>query len=1083
MEGLQALNFGQQPTGEGGDTYRKAALKIQANFDLISKVMDMKADAGDSAESLADEMVARAKGDADTLAAANAYADAGDAKTTHDANAYADIADANRLNDAKAYADGQDAKLTTAANARMDAGDANVTKLANARMDASDAATLKSANDRADLNDANTLESAKAYAVAGDAAVAAAANDRMDMSDAKTLTSAKTYSDGVGSARLTDAKAYADAQDAKVTAEAHAYADGAQTKAVAQAKAYTDGQMSALIGGAPESMNTLKELADALADDSNFAATVTNDLAKKADTVDVDAKDADVLARAKAYTDAAPAAGVQRSYVDTGDANALASAKSYTDTVASGVLNPVEVASRGVVTGTGTTGALVASNGGGAGQTSLMLTREGAIDDQKCWEIIHDAAGKLALRAVNDDYSAAIEAFCIARAATGVVPTYMGLMQSGGRVLVGAGGDDGVNQLQVNGTVRAANYIINDQGTMASGLVGISNGANGPNIAFYGVDTAGAGAMIFSAGGSERMRLMSGGALLVGTSAAPAGPGTMQVGGSMSVYSVASDTIGSFSSTAYAGGLSIEASNGANTAKKNIVLNGWGGRVLVGSGSVDDGRTTFQVSGDTRTSGTNFCGVLSIQSTNDGGTGFATQYFTNPSYDAPRWSLYKENTAETGGNIGSNLAINYFDDDGKTQHQAMFFRRSTGTVSVTNRLTVGTTYDDGKNVLQVAGSVRVQAAVLSQGFDTGGANLRIAPPNPTKQRDVMLRNDGLNFYLLLADGSGSSVQWTPDRPFVVNMATGVVLVDDAGKGVGMGGDLTVKGNVSAKAVSTPSATIDTLTAKEVVTVTGSGQVGVLMKNSAANSGAGNAFKAFVGPGGYWNLAVIDPATGGAMSSNIAISGAGTQIALSPSDRSYVMDARSNITLNGAVSITQRLNLFQGDPLTGAHGELFLKRAGDGAGMFVRGWHNQDTAGIQFINNAYNAIVGSVDDVGNASLNGSVSVGGNLVFRNKGQINGDGNVFMAWRGRWLSDDMGKLDDAWNKANDAQVNRADRGAQCHQVDRIEWDYVGSVNSAIHSVVDVGDPWVVTGLRVNASTSGITAIWQRTSWLRNN
>ncbi|MFP3527192.1 hypothetical protein SB912_32345, partial [Pantoea sp. SIMBA_072] len=80
------------------------------------------------------------------------------------------------------------------------------------------------------------------------------------------------------------------------------------------------------------------------------------------------------------------------------------------------------------------------------------------------------------------------------------------------------------------------------------------------------------------------------------------------------------------------------------------------------------------------------------------------------------------------------------------------------------------------------------------------------------------------------------------------------------------------------------------------------------------------------------------------------------------------------------------------------------------------------------------------------------LGGKLTFQNGSTLNGDGNLFMTWRQRWLSDDMGKLDDAWSKANDAQVNRADRGAQCHQVDRIEWDYVGSVNSAIHSVVDV-------------------------------
>jgi len=46
--------------------------------------------------------------------------------------------------------------------------------------------------------------------------------------------------------------------------------------------AYTDAAITALIGGAPVALNTLNELAAALADDENFASTVTNALALKA---------------------------------------------------------------------------------------------------------------------------------------------------------------------------------------------------------------------------------------------------------------------------------------------------------------------------------------------------------------------------------------------------------------------------------------------------------------------------------------------------------------------------------------------------------------------------------------------------------------------------------------------------------------------------------------------------------------------------------------------------------------------------------------------------------------------------------
>jgi hypothetical protein len=49
--------------------------------------------------------------------------------------------------------------------------------------------------------------------------------------------------------------------------------------AVNAAKSYTDSQVAALINSAPDVLNTLKELSDALAADPNFATTVANGLA------------------------------------------------------------------------------------------------------------------------------------------------------------------------------------------------------------------------------------------------------------------------------------------------------------------------------------------------------------------------------------------------------------------------------------------------------------------------------------------------------------------------------------------------------------------------------------------------------------------------------------------------------------------------------------------------------------------------------------------------------------------------------------------------------------------------------------
>ena len=49
---------------------------------------------------------------------------------------------------------------------------------------------------------------------------------------------------------------------------------------------YVQGQIEALVDGAPEALNTLKELSAALGDDANFASTVVQELAGKVDKVE-----------------------------------------------------------------------------------------------------------------------------------------------------------------------------------------------------------------------------------------------------------------------------------------------------------------------------------------------------------------------------------------------------------------------------------------------------------------------------------------------------------------------------------------------------------------------------------------------------------------------------------------------------------------------------------------------------------------------------------------------------------------------------------------------------------------------------
>ena len=77
---------------------------------------------------------------------------------------------------------------------------------------------------------------------------------------------------------------------------------------------YVQGQIEALVDGAPEALNTLKELSAALEDDANFASTMVQELAKKVDKVEgsrlITQEEAAKLAGLAKYDDSALAGRV-----------------------------------------------------------------------------------------------------------------------------------------------------------------------------------------------------------------------------------------------------------------------------------------------------------------------------------------------------------------------------------------------------------------------------------------------------------------------------------------------------------------------------------------------------------------------------------------------------------------------------------------------------------------------------------------------------------------------------------------------------------------------------------------------------
>ncbi|KWA10661.1 hypothetical protein [Burkholderia territorii] len=941
MEGLQALDFGKEPTGEGGDTYRKAAKKIQANFDAISAEIDRKASSVDSGAALDQERQERATGDANTLASAKSYADTQDAAKLATAKAYADTVGSATLTSAKAYADAQDAK---------------------------------------------TLASAKSYADTQDAAVTKAANTRMDAGDASTLAASKTY---------------------------------------------TNDQIAALVGGAPEALNTLKELADAVGDDKDFAGHVTAEMGLKAYTTDVDAKDASILAQAKAYTDSSPAGSASKPYVDAQDAATLASSKAYTDSLAKGTIRPSEVQSQGKVVGTGSVSALVASNGGGAGQTSIIMKREAGPTDQKQWELMQDGGGAVVLRTANDNYTSAQAALQVTRG-TGVTLATMLLMPTQGNVVAGPIADDGQARLQVGGKVGLRTDYAEIRMRAASGsnlngwrIISNINGAQDGSLVFqHSTDNYGTNF-------TDALTMGAGGNVFIATTAPPAGPSALNIGNAMLLYSPQYDNIGMFSTSSYSGGLAIEAATGDNKTKKNIALAPWGGRVMVGLGVADDGSSAFQVQGNASIKGD---ATITGNATSGAVVTGTTQY--------------------RQGLTGDGTAVALYNDPGKRN----FVVRSGPSASYKF-----TQITESGDLLSPGGgyfSTKVQAPqLLAEG------------PSDLSNASLFLNNTGTN-------GRKYSVASRGTTDFAISDETAGatrLTITAAGKVVTKG-DLQVDGTANVSGATNANQINAT-----GLTIRGTGQVGTLMSNTAGNT----AFMSYVGPGGYFNIAGTDGA-GAVKAAVMRVSGDMSQVDLLPGNNA-VHDSRTNITLGGTASIAGRLWLYQGDPSSGAHGEIAFKRGGDAVAMYMRGWPDTNNAGVQWVNAAYNAVVASIDN------GGTLWLAGNIRFNGTGAINTDGNILMGWRNQWLSDGAAHWDDgwnkandaqnrandAWNKANDAQINRADRGAQC-QISALEEVGPINVNSNGSDWIRRDNPWVMNGIRYIAGNGNM---WVRFAWLRNN
>ncbi|NDC22668.1 MAG: hypothetical protein EBZ49_00835, partial [Proteobacteria bacterium] len=184
-------------------------------------------------------------------------------------------------------------------------------------------------------------------------------DSRLDSLEADPVT--KTYVDGQASgldARLDSlesdsvTKTYVDGQvsglDSRLDIiEGPSGQAGSIAKALVDAKSYTDQEISALVDSAPEVLNTLKELADALSGDASFASTIAGQIGSLSGAIstEIGNRQSDVSGL-DARLDSLEADPVTKSYVD-GQASGLdarldsleadATTKAYVDGQVSGL--------------------------------------------------------------------------------------------------------------------------------------------------------------------------------------------------------------------------------------------------------------------------------------------------------------------------------------------------------------------------------------------------------------------------------------------------------------------------------------------------------------------------------------------------------------------------------------------------------------------------------------------------------------------------------------------------------------------------------------------------------------------------
>lgn len=220
----------------------------------------------------------------------------------------------------------------------------------------------------------------------------------------------------------------------------------------------------------------------------------------------------------------------------------------------------------------------------------------------------------------------------------------------------------------------------------------------------------------------------------------------------------------------------------------------------------------------------------------------------------PRWALIRELNAETGNNVGSDLRIGRYSDNGTWLDNPISIARNTGvmtlsqplpitsggtgaTSAATFKVTLGIDQVNNTSDTNKPISTATQNALNNKYDKVGGtingvvsivADNQLVVKSAGTSPSVIHRNDGSNYYLLLSDAnSGPTTTWNSLRPLMINVSTGVLRSDN---GQGFTGGLTNSGafNTTGSSVFSNNGNIINLVGAAIYN-------GIYMRNNAGTT--------------------------------------------------------------------------------------------------------------------------------------------------------------------------------------------------------------------------------------------------------